>query len=97
MSDDDPTTTASEQKAPGDCSETLQELELFLDGELPDDARSHVLAHIEACLECHQAYDFQAELKQIIAVKCGNDAMPSDLLSRIEQCITDADETPDTP
>lgn len=76
-------------KAPEDCSETLQELQLFLDGELPDGQRAHVLAHIEACLECYQAFDFQAELKQIIAAKCRNDTMPDDLMSRIQQCIDD--------
>ena len=80
-------TSSQADKAPGDCSETLQELQLFLDGELPDGQRSHVLAHIEACLECYQAFDFHAELKQIIATKCHNDEMPGDLMSRIQQCL----------
>jgi len=72
-----------------DCNETLRELELFLDGELPEDQKAHVLAHLDECLECYHAFDFQAELKQIIAVKCRNDAMPADLLTRIQQCLSD--------
>lgn len=97
MSDDVNQPTSSDaEKSPGDCSATLQELQLFLDGELPDGARSHVLAHIEACLECYQAFDFQAELKQIIATKCRNDPMPGDLMGRIRQCLDDdaVDGTP---
>lgn len=82
------------EKAPGDCSETLQELQLFLDGELPEGERAHVLAHIEACLECYQAFDFHAELKQIIAIKCRNDPMPGDLIGRIRQCLDDEPAEP---
>lgn len=67
------------------CNDTLKELQLFLDGELNDDERAHVLQHLDDCLECFHAYDFQAELKQIVAAKCGNDPMPGDLLARLQQ------------
>jgi hypothetical protein len=43
-------------------------------------------------MDCLGAFDFHAELKQVIAVKCQNDEMPPDLLSRIERCFgTDFD------
>lgn len=66
-----------------DCNKTLEELQLFLDGELTDDEREHVLEHLEECLDCFHAFDFEAELKQVIARKCSNDTMPADLLARI--------------
>jgi mycothiol system anti-sigma-R factor len=66
-----------------DCRQTLSELELFLDGELPEEQRQRVLDHLEACMECYHAYDLQAELKQIIAAKCGNEPLPPGLLDRI--------------
>ncbi|MFT6764435.1 MAG: hypothetical protein ACJAXA_003103, partial [Candidatus Aldehydirespiratoraceae bacterium] len=38
------------------------------------------------------AFDFEAELKQVISAKLQNDEMPAGLLSRIEKCfLTDFD------
>ena len=72
-----------------DCQETLGELELFLDGELPLTERQHVLDHLNKCIECYHAFDFQAELKQIIATKCANEAMPPGLVERIRRTLSD--------
>jgi len=75
-----------------DCNQTLRELQLFLDGELPPDKHAHVLGHLNECLECFQAFDFQAELKQVIAKKCRTETMPEGLMERIQQCFqTDGD------
>ena len=75
-----------------DCRETIRELDTFLDDELSDAARTAIRHHLDGCLDCLQAFDFHAELKQVIAQKCQNDEMPPDLLSRIEQCLdTDFD------
>ena len=62
-----------------DCDETLRELQLFLDGELDDEDYQHVLGHLDECLECYHAFDFQAELKQVIAKKCRTEHMPAGL------------------
>lgn len=71
----------------GDCDETLRELERFLDHELSGSAQHAIQAHIDGCLDCLHAFDFQAELRTIIAAKCQNDELPPGLLSRIEQCF----------
>ena len=73
----------------GNCRETIRELDAFLDGELPDDVRQHIHAHLGDCVDCHQAFDFQAELKLAIRRKCNNDEMPAGLLQRIERCFDD--------
>ena len=76
-----------------DCDETLREMEGFLDGELTDDAAISLRAHLEGCTDCLQAFDFQAELKAVIAEKCRRDRMPPGLLARIERCLeTDLDD-----
>ena len=72
-----------------DCRQTLTELQMFLDGELPEEKRQGVLDHLNECLECYHAYDFQAELKQIIAAKCASEPLPPGLLERIRQSLTD--------
>lgn len=76
-----------------DCTETLRELETFLDGELTPAALDDIRSHIGDCPECLEAFDFHAELKSVIARKCRNDEMPPGLLSKIEQCLqTDLDD-----
>ncbi len=70
-----------------DCTETLRELELFLDGEMPDAQLASIRAHLESCHECFEAFDFHAELKAVIARKCRADTIPPGLLARIEECF----------
>jgi len=72
------------------CKETIRELDAFLDGELPSDVRTHIHEHLDECVDCLQAFDFQAELKQAIRRKCSTDDLPAGLLGRIEMCF-DAD------
>ncbi len=71
-----------------DCSATLRELDVFLDDELSDDARSTIRHHLDGCPDCLSAFDFQAELKRVIGEKCRNDEMPAELLSKIEKCFS---------
>ncbi|HUF97432.1 MAG TPA: hypothetical protein VMM60_04825, partial [Ilumatobacter sp.] len=73
-----------------DCRETIRELDAFLDHELPEDVRTHINLHLNECIDCLQAFDFQAELKAAIRRKCSTEALPPGLLGRIEQCF-DAD------
>lgn len=70
-----------------DCTETLLELETFLDNELSDNARNVIHAHLGDCPDCLEAFDFHAELRALIAAKCHNDEMPPGLLSKIELCF----------
>lgn len=70
-----------------DCDETLRELHHFLDDELSDEARHAITGHLDGCLDCLQAYDFHAELKQVVAAKCHSDEMPEGLLERLELCL----------
>ncbi len=75
-----------------DCNDTLRELYNFLDAELSDTARRSTSEHLDGCPDCLSAFDFHAELKQVIQAKCHEDEMPADLLSRIELCFqTDFD------
>jgi len=69
------------------CEDAIRELEAFLDGSLSEDGHTTIHAHLEGCSDCLQAFDFQAELRQVIAAKCRTDEMPPGLLSRIELCF----------
>lgn len=71
----------------GNCRETIAELDAFLDGELSDDVRAHIDAHLNGCNDCLSAFDFQAELKAAIRRKCSGDTLPPGLLGKIEACF----------
>lgn len=80
------------------CKETMAELDRFLDGELSDDTRAHIHAHLGGCTDCLSAFEFQAELKAAIRRKCSEEPLPPGLLDRIQACFgPEADaSTPDT-
>jgi mycothiol system anti-sigma-R factor len=64
------------------CSDVLGELYRFLDGELDDRARVQIAAHLDDCSPCLEAFDFEADLRRVIANRC-RDQVPDDLRQRI--------------
>lgn len=66
----------------GDCTDALHELYEYLDGELTEQRRTVIAQHLSACGECFEAFDFQAELKTVIAHKC-RDEVPETLKARV--------------
>lgn len=72
-----------------DCAETLRELETFLDDELSPDAVAHIRGHLDGCVDCQQAFEFHAELRQVVQAKCRGDELPAGLLDRIRSCFGD--------
>ena len=69
-----------------DCDDAVHTLYHFLDGELTPDRRQEVQRHLEACHPCLEAFDFEAELKQVIASRC-RDRVPEGLQQRIASAI----------
>lgn len=70
----------------GDCSDALLELYEYLDGELTTSRRAVIAQHLTACGECFEAFDFQAELKAVIAQKC-RDEVPDALKARVANLL----------
>ena len=69
-----------------DCKQTLRELDAFLDDELSPTTREQIHNHLDGCVDCLQAFDFQAELKQVIAYKC-RDEVPETLKARVADLL----------
>ena len=69
-----------------DCNETLQELYLYLDGQLTDNDRAHILHHLDGCSPCLEAYDFEAELRIVVKNRCV-EQVPDALRARIAQAL----------
>ena len=64
---------------------------LFLDGELDDSARVRIESHLRQCSPCLEAFDFEAELRRIVADRC-RDRVPDELRARI-QTLLDGEAT----
>ena len=72
--------------ADGDCSEAVHVLYHYLDGELTEERRIVIRAHLDACPPCFEAFDFEAELRQVIAMRC-REEVPESLRQRIADAI----------
>jgi mycothiol system anti-sigma-R factor len=73
-----------------DCSQTVERLYHYLDGELTDERRAVIKRHLDECPPCLHAFDFEADLRQVIADRC-KDRVPEALRRRIHEAIIDAE------
>ncbi len=76
----------------GECEEALRTLYHFLDGELTSERRTAIQRHLSECSPCLEAFDFEAELKILVARSC-RDQVPDSLRHRIADALTQASET----
>ena len=61
-----------------DCNETLREIYEYLDGELTNDEKAKLRHHLEECQPCFEAFDFEAELREVIRKRC-TESVPESL------------------
>jgi mycothiol system anti-sigma-R factor len=69
-----------------DCADSLKELYGFLDGELTVERRAHIKVHLDDCLQCYEAFDFEAELRIVISARC-RDEVPETLRDRVAEAL----------
>lgn len=70
----------------GSCRDALEDLFVFLDGQLTVERRLIIEGHIDRCAPCLKRYSFETELRQVIAEKC-RDTVPDSLRMRIAEAI----------
>ena len=64
------------------CSEVLETVYLYLDGECEDHAREHVRIHLEECAPCLRKYGLEQAVMKLVARSCKEQA-PEDLRERV--------------
>jgi mycothiol system anti-sigma-R factor len=69
-----------------DCEEAIVRIYQYLDGELTVWRRRAISRHLDECPPCAQGFDFEMELRQVVASKC-RDEVPPDLKRRIAEAI----------
>jgi mycothiol system anti-sigma-R factor len=71
----------------------LRTLYYFLDGELTPERRVAIQHHLDECSPCLEAFDFEAELKIVVA-RCCRDQVPEGLRQRVADVLLRASESP---
>ena len=77
-----------------ECQQALQDLERFLDGEMDQPERGLLDTHLQGCTPCMERADFKRHVKDLIASKCGCDAVPTGLRDRISALLQDPGAAP---
>jgi mycothiol system anti-sigma-R factor len=77
----------------GDCEQALRTLYFFLDGELTPERRRAIQHHLDECSPCLEAFDFEAELKMVVA-RCCRDEVPDRLRQRVADVLARASQPP---
>jgi mycothiol system anti-sigma-R factor len=71
-----------------ECREALEQLELLLDGELPEDRVEEVRDHLTACYPCTDRATFEEQLRVIVRRDCVEHA-PDSLVERIQDRLSE--------
>lgn len=72
-----------------DCQETLNELDRFLDSELSPGDKEEIMGHLSSCSDCQGAFQFHAELREVVKKKAQADELPDGFLDRLKNCFGD--------
>ena len=65
------------------CSEVLDAVYLYLDGEQQGEDREHVRLHLDECAPCLRQYGLEQAVKALVARSCGSDPVPDELRTRV--------------
>lgn len=79
-----------------DCNETLYRLYTYLDGELTEERRHEIQRHLDECPPCFEAFDFETELRTVIAQRC-KDHVPDTLRQRVHEALREEERKKDSP
>jgi mycothiol system anti-sigma-R factor len=74
------------------CSEVLERVYTYLDGELDQNGCAQVKEHLDECGPCLREYGLEEAVKRLVNKSCGCDPVPDDLrdkvLARIQEVIS---------
>jgi mycothiol system anti-sigma-R factor len=59
-----------------DCREVLEEVYLYLDGEMDAERRTLIREHLDECSPCLRQFGVEQEVKLLVARRCGGDRAP---------------------
>jgi mycothiol system anti-sigma-R factor len=71
-----------------DCAEVIEQVYVYLDGEMPDEARAKIRVHLDECAPCLRQFGLEQEIKALVARCCRGDHAPGGLRERVLARLT---------
>jgi mycothiol system anti-sigma-R factor len=71
-----------------ECTETLLEVEAYLDGEVDPALADRIRAHLSDCSPCLDRAEFRTHLRDLVRTRC-TEQVPDALRARIRQLIAE--------
>lgn len=65
------------------CSEILEQVYLYLDGEAGQEEQARIREHLDDCEPCLRQYGLDQAVKALVARTCGCDHAPQELRTRV--------------
>ncbi|KOX22204.1 mycothiol system anti-sigma-R factor [Nocardiopsis sp. NRRL B-16309] len=65
------------------CSEVLDKLYTYIDGELEEGNCEDIRRHLDGCSPCLDEYGLEEAVKKLVAKHCGCDPVPKDLRDKV--------------
>jgi mycothiol system anti-sigma-R factor len=72
------------------CTETLLEVEAYLDGEVDPSLAMRIKEHLGDCSPCLDRAEFHKHLKELVRDRCTERSVPDSLMERIKQLIDES-------
>lgn len=69
-----------------DCTQAIEQVYRYLDGELTEATRAAITQHLDWCPPCFQAVGFESELRRVVAERC-RDKVPFELVARVARAL----------
>ena len=66
-----------------DCRDVLEQVYLYLDGEMPEEECAKIRQHLDECAPCLREFGLDQEVKALVARSCGCDVVPEGLRERV--------------
>ena len=65
------------------CSEVLDAVSAYLDGEMTDHDRDRIAQHFDECSPCLHEFGIYQEVKLLVHRCCGGDLVPDEVRTRV--------------
>ena len=65
------------------CSEVLERLYTYLDGEIEGQGYAQIREHLDECGPCLREYGLEEAVKRVVQKHCGCDPAPAELRAKV--------------
>jgi mycothiol system anti-sigma-R factor len=65
------------------CDEVIEQVYLYIDGELGEDGKAIIAQHLDECSPCLREYGLEEAVKALVKRSCGQDRAPQELRARV--------------